>query len=247
MREQDLHFRQFQEGTQSRVRNKRVSEKTGKEVPYEKIVKGYEVKKGHYVVVDPDELATFEPQATKTIDIEDFVSLEEVDPIYYERTYYLAPDGGEGTTRAYVLLRDAMEDQDKAGIGKVVMRTKQYLAAVRVKDGALALSTMLFHDEVVPVSEIKGIPTRRTKASSQQVKMAAQIIESLTREWDPKRYEDTYRVRVLEYIERKAEGEDIVVEEQAPEEEKVVDLMAALEASLAAARKNGSRKKRKSA
>ncbi|MGH8976322.1 MAG: Ku protein, partial [Acidimicrobiia bacterium] len=113
--------------------------------------------------------------------------------------------------------------------------------------GALALTTMLFHDEVVPVSEINGIPTKRMKAPPQQVKMAAQIIESLTRKWDPGRYEDTYRIRVLEYIERKAEGEDIVVEEQAPEEEKVVDLMAALEASLAAARKNGSRKKRRSA
>jgi DNA end-binding protein Ku len=103
---------------------------------------------------------------------------------------------------------------------------------------------MLFHDEVVPVSDIEGVPTRRTKASPEQVKMAAQIIESLTRTWDPKRYEDTYRIRVLEYIERKAQGEDIVVEDQAPEEEKVVDLMAALEASLEAARKGGSRKKR---
>ena len=244
--EQDLHFRQFQEGTESRVRNKRVSEKTGKEVPFEKIVKGYEVSKGHYVMVDPDELAAFDPEATRTIDIEDFVALEEIDPIYFERTYYLAPDDGEGAQRAYVLLRDAMEDQDKAGIGKVVMRTKQYLAAVRVKDGALALSTMLFHDEVVSVSEIKGVPTKRTKAQPQQVKMAAQIIESLTRNWDPKRYEDTYRVRVLEYIERKAEGEEIVVEDKAEDEEKVVDLMAALEASLAAARKGGSKKKSRS-
>jgi DNA end-binding protein Ku len=244
--EQDLHFRQFQEGTESRVRNKRVSEKTGKEVPYEKIVKGYEVTKGHYVMVDPEELAAFEPDATKTIDIEDFAALEEIDPIYYERTYYLAPDGGEGAQRAYVLLRDALEDQGKAGIGRVVMRTKQYLAAIRVKDGALALTTMLFHDEVVPVSEIEGIPTKRTKAPPAQVKMAGQIIKSLTRKWDPTRYEDTYRVRVLEYIEKKAEGEEIVVEEQPQEEEKVVDLMAALEASLAAAKKNGSRKPRSS-
>jgi DNA end-binding protein Ku len=241
--EQDLHFRQFQEGTQSRVRNKRVSEKTGKEVPYDKIVKGYEVSKGHYVMIDPEELAAFDPEATKTIDIEDFVALEEIDPIFFERTYYLAPDDGEGAVRAYVLLRDAMEDQGKAGVGRVVMRTKQYLAAIRVMDGALALTTMLFHDEVVPVSEIEGVPTRRTKAPPQQVKMAAQIIDSLTRSWDPKRYEDTYRVRVLEYIERKAEGEDIVVEERAEDEDKVVDLMAALEASLDAARKGGSKKK----
>ncbi len=242
--EQDLHFRQFQEGTEARVRNKRVSEKTGKEVPYDKIVKGYEVSKGHYVMVDPEELGAFEPRATKTIDIDDFVALEEIDPIYYERTYYLAPDDGEGATRAYALLREAMEDQDKVGIGRVVMRTKQYLAAIRVFEGALALTTMLFHDEVVPVSEMEGIPTRRTKASPEQVKMAAHIIEALTRKWEPKRYEDTYRIRVLEYIERKAQGEDIVVEDQAPEEEEVVDLMAALEASLEAARKGGSRRKR---
>ena len=244
--EQDLHFRQFQEGTDTRIRNKRVSEKTGKEVPYEKIVKGYELSKDHYVMVDPDELAAFEPEATKTIDIEDFVALEEVDPIFFERTYYLAPDGGEGAKRSYVLLRDALEDQDKAGIGRVVMRTKQYLAAVRVKDGSLALSTMLFADEIVPVSEIKGIPTKRTKAPAAQVKMAGQIIESLTRSWAPERYQDTYRERVLEYIERKAEGEEVVVSEPEEDKPKVVDLMAALEASLEAAKQNGAKKKRRS-
>jgi DNA end-binding protein Ku len=247
IREQDLHFRQFQEGTDTRVRNKRVSEKTGKEVPYEKIVKGYELSKGHYVMIDPEELEAFEPRATKTIDIEDFVALEEVDPIYFERTYYLAPDEGEGAKRAYVLLRDALEKQDKAAIGRVVMRTKQYLAAIRPKDGALALSTLLFHDEVVPVSEIPGIPDKRTKAPSEQLKMAVQIIDSLTRKWDPKRYTDTYRERVLEYIERKAEGEEVVVEERAEDEPKVVDLMAALEASLKTAKKSRSSKARKSA
>jgi len=243
--EQDLSFHQFQEGTGTRIRNKRVSEKTGKEVPYDKIVKGYELSKGHYVMVDPEELEAFEPTATKTIDIEDFVALEEIDPIYFERTYYLAPDDGEGARRAYVLLREAMEKQDKAGVGRVVMRTKQYLAAIRPKDGALALSTMLFHDEVVPVSEIPGIPDKRTKAPPQQVKMASQIIESLTRKWDPKRYSDTYRERVLEYIERKAEGEELVVEERTEDEPKVVDLMAALEASLDAANKNGAKGRRR--
>jgi DNA end-binding protein Ku len=244
IREKDLAFNQFQEGTDDRIRNKRVSEKTGREVPYEKIVKGYEMSKGHYVMIDPEELAAFEPEATKTIDIEDFVALEEIDPIYFERTYYLAPGEGEGAKRAYVLLRDALESQDKVGIGRVVMRTKQYLAAVRPKDGTLALSTMLFHDEVVPVSDIPGIPDRRTKAPPEQMKLAAQIIDSLTRKWDPKSYTDTYRERVLEYIERKAEGEEVVVSEQAKEEPKVVDLMAALEASLKAGGK--SRKSRKS-
>ena len=243
---QDLAFHQFQAGTNARVRNKRVSEKTGKEVPYEDIVKGYEVTKGQYVMVDPDELAEFAPRATRTIDIEDFVALDDIDPIYYDSTYYLAPEKkSEGAQKAYVLLRKAMEDQKKVAIGRLVMRTKQYLAAIRPVEEALAVSTMLFHDEIVPVSEIDGIPTGRSapKVSPAEVKMAAQIIESLTREWDPKRYEDTYRVQVLDFLKKKAAGEEIVTEEPEAEEAKVVDLMAALEASLEAAKKRGSRRK----
>lgn len=235
--EQDLSFHQFQEGTNARVRYKRVSEKTGKEVAYEDIVKGYELSKGHYVMIDPEELEAFEPKATRTIDIEDFVSLEEIDPVYYERTYYLAPDGGEGAERAYALLRAAMEDQEKVAIGRVVMRTKQYLAAIRPKEGVLVMSTMLFHDEVVPAADIDALPGRRKPVPGKELKMAGQIVDSLTTTWQPDRYEDTYRARVREYIKRKAKGEEIVVEEAEAPEEKVVDLMAALEASLAAAKK----------
>jgi DNA end-binding protein Ku len=239
---QDLAFHQFQEGTNARIRNKRVSEKTGKEVAYEDIVKGYEVTKGHYVMVDPDELAEFAPRATRTIDIEDFVSLDDIDPIYYDATYHLAPDKSEGAQKAYVLLRQAMEDKERVAIGRLVMRTKQYLAAIRPYEGALALSTMLFHDEIVPVSEIDDIPTGRSapKVAPAEVKMATQIIDSLTRDWDPSRYEDTYRVQVLDYLKKKASGEEIVVEEEPEEQAKVVDLMAALEASLEAAKKSGS-------
>jgi DNA end-binding protein Ku len=160
--QQDLSFHQFQEGTNARIRNKRVSEKTGKEVPYEDIVKGYEVEKGKYVMIDPDELAEFQPRATRTIDIEDFVALADIDPIYYDATYYLAPDDSEGARKAYALLREAMEDQGRVAIGRLVMRTKQYLAAIRPLEGALAVSTMLFHDEVVPISDIDGIPTGRS-------------------------------------------------------------------------------------
>ena len=235
VRQQDLHFNQFEEGTNARIHYKRVSEKTGKEVAFEDIVKGYELSKGHYVMIDPDELDEFAPRATRTIDIEDFVSLDEIDPIYYEHTYYLAPDGGEGAERAYALLRQAMEKQGKVGIGRVVMRTKQYLAAIRPLDGVLALSTMLFHDEVVPRDEIDALPGGKAKASPKEVRMAEQIIESLSTEWKPDRYTDTYRERVLEFIEKKAAGEEIVVEEHV-EEEKVTDLMAALEASLARAK-----------
>jgi DNA end-binding protein Ku len=242
---QGLSFRQFEEGTNARVRNKRVSEKTGKEVSYDDIVKGYEVKKGQYVMVDPDELAGFAPRATRTIDIEDFVALEEIDPIFFDSTYYLAPEKSEGAQKAYVLLRKAMEDQGKVAIGRLVMRNKQYLAAIRPDEDGLAVSTMRFHDEIVPVSEIPDVPSGRSapKVAPSEVKMAAQIIESLTREFDPKRYEDTYRIEVLDYLKQKAAGKEIVVEEEPEEQAKVVDLMAALEASLEAAKKSGSRRR----
>ncbi|HYH51023.1 MAG TPA: Ku protein [Acidimicrobiia bacterium] len=241
---QNLAFHQFQEGTNARVRNKRVSEKTGKEVAYDDIVKGYEVKKGQYVMIEPDELAEFAPRATRTIDIEDFVSLDEIDPIYYDSTYYLAPEDSEGARKAYALLLKAMEDQGKVAIGRLVMRSKQYLAAIRPLEGALAVSTMLFHDEVVAPSDIDQIPTGRSapKAAPGEVKMAGQIIESMSRDWDPKRYEDTYRVQVLDYLKKKAAGEEVVIEEEPEEQADVTDLMAALEASLEAAKKNGSRR-----
>ena len=245
---QDLSFHQFQEGTNARIRNKRVSEKSGREVDYDDIVKGYEVSKGKYVMVDPDELARFNPRATRTIDIEDFVALEDIDPIYYDATYYLAPDKSEGARKAYVLLRKAMEDQGRVAIGRLVMRTKQYLAAIRPKDGALAVSTMLFHDEVVAVSDIEDIPTGRSapRVSAGEAKMAGRIIESMARDWDPDRYEDTYRVQVLDYLKKKAAGEEIVVEEEPEEQSNVVDLMAALEASLEAAKKGGSSSRKRS-
>ena len=245
VKQQDLHFNQFEDKTNARIRYKKVSEKTGREVAPEKIVKGYELSKGHYVMIDPEELEEFEPRATRSIDIEDFVALDEIDPIYFERTYYLAPDGGDGAERAYALLLAAMEDKGKVGIGRVVMRTKQYLAALRPFDGALAMSTVLFHDEIVPVTEIEGLPVSKKGVSPKEIKMAGQIIDSLSTEWDPKRYADTYRERVLDFIEKKAKGEEVVVEEAEPEEPKVVDLMAALEASLAAA-KEGSGTRRPS-
>jgi len=245
VKQQDLHFNQFEDKTNARIRYKKVSEKTGREVAPEKIVKGYELSKGHYVMIDPEELEEFEPRATRSIDIEDFVALDEIDPIYFERTYYLAPDGGDGAERAYALLLAAMEDKGKVGIGRVVMRTKQYLAALRPFDGALAMSTVLFHDEIVPVTEIEGLPVSKKGVSPKEIKMAGQIIDSLSTEWDPKRYADTYRERVLDFIEKKAKGEEVVVEEAEPEAPKVVDLMAALEASLAAA-KEGSGTRRPS-
>jgi DNA end-binding protein Ku len=239
-KQQDVHFHQLEESTGARVRNKRVSEKTGREVPYEKIVKGYEFGKGKYVTVTQDEIEDFKPEATKTIDIDDFVELDDIDPIYYERTYYLAPAGkASGAAKAYALLLKSMTDKGKVGIGRVVLRTKQYLAAIRPIEGkALAMSTMLFHDEIVPVSEIPDRPDRMPAVNDRERKMAAQLIDSLSTEWKPEKYKDTYRKELLDLIEQKAEGKEIVVDE--PEQEKgakVVDLMAALEASLEASKK----------
>ncbi|MBV8302701.1 MAG: Ku protein, partial [Acidimicrobiia bacterium] len=238
---QDLEFHQF-DPSGNRIQYKRVSEKTGEEVDYSEIVKGYEVKKGQYVMVDPDELAAYKPESTKTVDITDFVELEQIDPIYYENTYYLAPDG-KGAGKAYILLLEAMQKQGKAAIGKVVIRTKQYLAAIRPLDGALALSTMRFADEVVPSSEVTdGSLGKEASVSKREVDMASQIIETLTSDWDPGRYHDTYREQVLELLKRKAEGEEIVIKEPEEEQGQVLDLMAALEASLADAKSGSPRK-----
>src|SRR3954447_15698236 len=243
--QQDIHFSQCEEGTGARVRNKRVSEKTGREVDWDDIVKGYEVKKGHFVTVEKEELESIAPEATHTIDIEDFVSLEDIDPIYYEHTYYLAPTGSDtGPAKAYKVLLQAMEDQSKVGIGRVVLRTKQYLAAIRPLNGTLAMSTLLYADEVADPKDIKELPPEGS-VSDREVKLAAQIIDSLTNTWDPKRYKDTYREDVLELIERKAKGEEIVVEETAAEPAKVVDLLAALEASLERSKQGGGASKGK--
>jgi DNA end-binding protein Ku len=235
---EDIAFHQLEESSGARIKYKRVSEKTGREVPWEKIVKGYELGKGRYVVVTPEELEDYQPKATKSVEIEDFVDLADIDPIYYDSTYYLAPSGeGDGAVKAYRLLLEAMEKQQKVGIGRFVMRTKQYLAAIRPYDGVLALSTMLFEDEIVPRSEVKELTVRGGSVSDKELRMASQIIESLTTDWKPSRYHDTYREAVLELIQKKAKGEEIVVDEDEKQPQKVVDLMAALEASLAAAKK----------
>jgi DNA end-binding protein Ku len=234
VRDEDIHFSQFDKAG-NHIRNKRVSEKTGREVEYDEIVKGYEIRKGKWVMVDPKEIESFDPKATKTIDIEDFVPLDDIDPIYFEHTYYLAPDG-EAAEKPYRLLLEAMRRTGRVGVGKVVIRTKQYLAAVRPIDGVLALSTMRFADEVRTPEEVGVMPSGRAHATKREIELAEQIVEALSSDWKPEKYRDTYRERVLDFIEKKAKGKEVVVEAPEPEEAEVVDLMAALEASLAAAR-----------
>ena len=212
--QKDIRFHQFKEGTDQRIRNKRVSEQTGREVDYPDIVKGYEVEKGKFVIVIPEELEGVAPEKTRTIEIQGFVDIAEIDPIYYEKTYYLAPDGQAGAQKAYALLLRAMKDEGMVAIGRFVMRTKEYLAAVRPMDGILVLETMFFPDEIRDTSEVENVPVRR-QAGDRELKMAKQLIGSLATEWDPKRYHDEYRERVLKLIRDKAKGKEVVLPEAA--------------------------------
>jgi DNA end-binding protein Ku len=234
VRKKDVRFHQLHEKDGVRIQQKRWCPADEKEVAYEEIVKGYEVSPNQYVVIDPEELDALDPEATHTIDIEDFVDLDQIDPLFFDSNYYLVPDG-KGD-KAYRLLLEAMRDAGKVGIAKVVMRTKQYLVAVRPVDEALVMTTMNFADEVVARDELEGLPGEKADASDRELKMAQQLIDSLATEWDPDKYHDTYRERVLDLIEKKAEGQEIVSQPESDRPAPVIDLMAALEASLAAAK-----------
>ena len=229
-----VRFHQIDAESGSRVRQKRVGD-DGEEVPYEQIVKGYEVGPDRYVTITPEELESLEPQKTRTIDIEDFVDLEEIDPMYYDHPYYLVPD--TGAQKAYRLLVDAMDESGKVAVARVVLRSKEHLVAIRPRDGALAMETMLFADEVVPPDTLDELSADGDmKTTDRELAMAQQLIDSLTSDFDPDKYRDEYRERVLDLIERKAQGETVVIEAPEEEPEKVPDLMAALEASIASAK-----------
>jgi DNA end-binding protein Ku len=238
-----VRFHQLSDGV--RIQQKRVNPATGEEVPYENIVKGYEIAPGRYVTITPEELESIDPSKTRTIDIEDFVQLDEIDPIFYDHPYYLLPD--KGAAKAYKLLVTAMEEAGKVAIARVVIRQKENLVAIRPTGDVLTMETMLFADEVVSRDEFDEVDAATAaETSSREVEMAKTLIDTLSSEFDPTKYRDTYRERVLELIERKAEGEEIAV---APTEEPraVPDLMAALEASVAAAKKDDGGSKAKPA
>jgi DNA end-binding protein Ku len=233
-----VRFHQLSSKTGARIRQKRVDPSTGEEVPFEEIVKGYEITPDHYVLVTPEELDALDPKATKTIDIEEFVDLSEIDPIYYDHSYYLAPTAGGA--KPYRLLLDAMRESGKVGIGKVVLRTKQQLCALRPTGDVLTLSTMLFGDEVLAPDRLDELDAvGDAEATDRELKMAEQLIDSLSSEFDPSRYKDEYREQVLNLVERKASGEEIAVQPEAEEPVAAPDLMAALEASLAAVKSDG--------
>lgn len=229
-----VSFNQLDDRTMSRIRYRKVSDDTGEEVPDDHIVKGYEVSKGRYVVVDPDELEPFIPSATKTVDLEEFVELDEIDPVYFDSAYYVAPDANP---KPYVLLARAMEEAGKVAIGRLVMRNKQVTAAIRAVDGRLVMSTLSYADEVVSpevIDELAGLDD--IDVSPREVKMAEALVDSLTDAFEPAKYHDDYREQVLDLIGKKAAGEEFEMPEAATEKPKIVDLMAALEASVEAAK-----------
>jgi DNA end-binding protein Ku len=203
----------------------------GEEVSYENIVKGYEIAPNQYVIIDPNELSAIDPKATHSIDIEEFVDLDQIDPLYFEHAYYLVPD--KRAEKPYALLVEAMRRSNKVAIARMVLRTKQYLVALRAVDDAIVLETLYYADEVIDPDELDGIP-HDVDVSDRELKIARQLIESLATEFEPEQYRDEYRERVLDLIEKKAEGQEVVLQPQTEEPAQVVDLMAALEASLAA-------------
>jgi DNA end-binding protein Ku len=229
-----VRFHQLNGKTGHRIAQKRVDPTTGEEVAYDDIVKGYELTKERYVLITPEELEALDPERSRTIDIEDFVDLADIDPVFYDHPYYLVPD--KGAAKAYGLLLHAMRESGKVAVARVVLRSKEQLVAIRPAPGdVLMMETMIFADEVVPPDDIDDLPDADAlQASERELLMAQQLIDSLSSDFEPDKYRDEYREKVLELIERKASGEEIAVQPEAPKPTQVPDLMAALEASLAA-------------
>ena len=240
-----VSFRELRESDGSRVRHKRVAEADGKDVEYADIVKGYEIAPEQYVVITKDELEELDPKKTRAIEIQDFVDLDEIDPIYFDHPYYLGPD--KGAERAYSLLVKAMADSNKVAIARFVLRNRESLAAIRPMEGVLTMATMRFADEVVSPTEIEEILGEETGApQKKELEMAKALIDSLSSDFVADQYRDEYREELLSLIERKAKGESLVsTEAEAPTPTKAPDLMAALEESLAAVK--GEEAKSKSA
>jgi DNA end-binding protein Ku len=227
----DVRFNQLDADSGSRIRYRRVADATGEEVPMDKIVKGFEVEPGQYVVIEADELAALAPKKSRAIEIEDFVDLADIDPVYFEQPYYLIPD--KDAAKPYQLLVQVMEEMGKVAVGRFVLRSKEALVAIRPVDGVLCLETMRYADEVLAADRDAPLPEPASEPSARELAMARQLVEALSGTFDPEKYHDEYREELMSLIERKAAGEAIVAT-QAPEEPaKVLDLMAALEASLA--------------
>ena len=236
VRDRNVHFHMLHESDGARVRQLLVCSADGEEVTLDDIVKGYEVSPDQYVVVQAGELDALAPRATRLIEVLDFVDISQIDPVYYQHPYFLVPD--EQGARAYSLLLKAMSDAGKVGIGKVVMRNKEYLAALRPLGRAICLETMHFADEVVPAESLEELPGE-VEATERELEMARQLIDMLASPFEPGRYHDDYRESVMDLIEIRAEGQEYTMPEPAEEPGEVIDLMSALEASLARAKEKG--------
>ena len=238
--DKSIHFNQFEGGTSDRIRYKKVNERTGEEVPQDHIVRGFDLGGGEYVIMTDEELESAEPKKSRQVEITDFVDQQDIDPVYFRSSYYLAPEGA-GADKAYSLLRQAMTESGRVAIATLVMRNKEYLVAIRPEADALALHTMYFSDEVrQPGQDLPELP-EDGDVSDRELSMAQLLIESMQNDWDPERYHDTHREKVEALIDEKRQGHEIVL--QAPPEQpaKVVDLMEALNASIAAAAGNGTK------
>ena len=234
-RDMQVRFHQLDSEDDTPIEVHRYCSEEDVEIPYDEIVAGYEVEDGKYVMLTDDELAAAAPEKTKTIDIDEFVQLEEIDPIYLDHPYFLVPTGGEGATRAYELLLKVMEREQRVALGRFVLRNKEYLAAIRPRDGRLTLTTMVFADEVRPTDQVRDM-VAGAKAPKKEVDAAVELIEAMSDDWEPSRYEDRHRKRLLEVIESKGEGKTIEPIDEGEVPSEVPDLMAALEATLAKAR-----------
>ncbi len=238
-----VHFNQFEEGTSDRIRYKKVNERTGEEVPADKIVKGFDLGGGEYVILTSDEIDSAEAEKSKLIEITDFVDLDQIDPIYYRATYYLAPEG-EAANKAYALLRQVMRDANKVAIGTLVMRNKEYPVAIRPDDEVLKLETMYFADEIKsPSKDFPDLPGA-DEVTDRELQMAGLLLESMESDWDPEKYQDTHRLELEAIIEAKRQGNEIVTGTEAqPASTKVVDLMQVLAASVDSIKSGGSQAK----
>ena len=242
-----VRFHQLSGKSGVRIAQKRVDPQSGEEVPYEEIVKGFEITPERYVQIEPGELEALAPKKSRTIEIEEFVELAQIDPIYYDHPYYLAP--APGGAKPYRLLLEAMREAGKVAIARVVIRSKESLVAIRPIGDALGMATMIFADEVLPADRLEEIAeTREVKTTKRELEIAIQLVDSLAGEFEPEKYSDSYREEVLALIERKAQGEEIAVR-PAPEEDAAPapDLMSALKASLDAVRERDGAAERKRA
>jgi DNA end-binding protein Ku len=229
----NIALREIRESDSSRIKHRRVAEGTDEEVPYDEIIKAYELTPGQYVPLTKDEMGALAPEKTKAIEVQDFVDLDQIDPMYFDSPYYLGP--AAGAEKAYSLLAKAMAASGKVAIARFVLRSKENLAAIRSNGDVLTLTTMRFADEVVPAAELDILPDKAQKPAKREQEMAEQLIDSLSTDFDPSAYHDEYREQLLALIEKKAEGKEIVASAaETPKATKAPDLMAALEESIAA-------------